>query len=790
VLNPDVIYPHTRAGERDIIVPPFIPRYESIIYPYSNIDLSLYPPSFAYIGGVAITSPLNPPGATDPTGATGGGNGDSNGDQNTNPITVPPPPPPVVVEVFNHYIQIDRADYVVENNTVSATVSWIQPDSPSYAGVDFWFKRNISTETVYSTATSTTKSGTGQLVTHKFGPLLKGSTPYQVIARVKYENGNSSTVITKFALNVNGAVSTEDPTDFEEIVQGGWAPPNTTPDPTRKDTLFDFIQARPTYASAGVPTADRGLEIIVTQDINASAFTSQIKGVKIYYKSTSATYWKNSVHMWDGGYFPGQPYQYTPELDLGVRTYPSGDDATDNFDFVLRWVYSDGTEGTEQVRFVNADVENTTNAVVFGAGVNSGSPIQALRESSASFQPQPEPPGNVADTRDMQINVITAKAALGNGPNQIIWLINPPDVTNRINWYGVRVRSRRVPLSGGDAGAFVTDDYFPVSQSAAGVWDIEHPTTYDEEYQYVLTPVVKYSGAKTEAFRSVLVRGRLHNRQSSIDYPSTGDWSSRMRIETINTSDVSTIQTTPFATTDPLAVIKLWRKIFKSGTSSRTANNVYFELEYNVAHVTGFTGVRIYRRSNSGGPYGNITNGTAKYYGYGRWEYVDVVPGTNATTLANGNVLVNLRGPIDHQEFNTAYQVPTAAAAAQAQLLFSVYNPASGKKILRNLNGSGGNSTTLSTGWDYVVVVSTTSGVSAKCLRLPVIVGVLPDVPDLPQEMDFSVFDDFDAGYQRRITPDASNGSRVAISNANLLIGTQATATYTAPTANRGSAII
>jgi hypothetical protein len=158
--------------------------------------------------------------------------------------------------------------------------------------------------------------------------------------------------------------------------------------------------------------------------------------------------------------------------------------------------------------------------------------------------------------------------------------------------------------------------------------------------------------------------------------------------------------------------------------------------------------------------------------------------------LANGNVLVNLRGPIDHQEFNTAYQVPTAAAAAQAQLLFSVYNPASGKKILRNLNGSGGNSTTLSTGWDYVVVVSTTSGVSAKCLRLPVIVGVLPDVPDLPQEMDFSVFDDFDAGYQRRLTPDASNGSRAAVSNANLLVNNSASATYTAPTPNRGSAVI
>ena len=790
VLNPDTIYPHTRAGERDIIVPPFIPRYESIIYPYTNIDLSLYPPSFAYIGGVPITSPLDPPGATDPTGSTGGGNGDQNGEQNTNPVTVPPPPPPAVVEVFNHYIQIDRADYVVENNTVSATISWIQPDSPSYAGVDFWFKRNISTETVYQTATSTTKSGTGRLVTHKFSNLLKGRTPYQVIARVKYENGNSSTVITKFSLNVSGAVSTEDPEDFEEIVQGGWTPPNTTPDPTRKDTLFDFIQARPTYASPGVPTSDRGLEIIITQDINASAFTSQIKGVKIYYKLASATGYKTSVYLWDGGYFPGQAYTFTPFLDLGVRTYPAGDNASDNFDFVFRWIYTDDTEGTQQIRFVNADIENNTNAVVFGYGNNSGSPVQALRETSDAFQPPLELPGSVVDARDMTINVVTAKALLGNGPNQIIWRINPPDASNLLNWYGVRVRSRRVPLSGGDAGEFETDDYLPVSQSDPGVYDIEHPTVYDEEYQYVLTPVVRYSSAKTEAFTSVLMRGRLHNRQTSLDYPSGGDWISRFRVENISTSDVSTIQTTPFATTDPLPSIKLWRKVFKAGTTDRTPNNVYFELEYNVSHVVGLTGVRIYRRSNTGGPYGTITNNFAKYYNYGRWEYVDVVPGTNATTLASGNVLVNLRGPIDHQEFNPSYQVPTASATAQAQLLFAVYNPASGKKILRDLNGSGGNSTTPSTGWDYVVVVSTTSGVSAQCVRLPVISGLSTTVPDLAQTRQFDAFDEFDAGYQRRITPDANNGSRASIANANLLTGTLSTRVYTAPTPNRGSAII
>ena len=791
VLNPDVIYPHTRAGERDIIVPPFIPRYESIIYPYSNIDLSLYPPSFAYIGGVPITSPLDPPGATDPTGPTGGGNGDSNGDQNTNPVTVPPPPPPVVIEVFNHYIQVDKASYTANGNLVTADIEFLQPDAQGYAGVDFWYKRNISTETTYRVSTSTDLPGSGKLVRHSIPNLIKGSTPYQVIARVKYANGNSSTVITKFALNVNGAVSTENPTDYEEIVQSGWAPPSTTPNPTQKDTLFDFIQARPTYASAGVPTSDRGLNIIVTQDINASAFTDQIKGVKIYYKQTSATGFKSHTEYFDNSYFPGESYTFTPALDLGVRTYPNPDDATDNYDFVFRFVYADGSEGTRQIRFVNADIENTTNAVVFGFGVASSSPVQALNELSTAYTPTPEDPASVADTREIEINVKTTGNALSG--NFIVWEINPPNVSNRSNWYGVRVRTRTVPLGGGDAGAFETVDYFPVSQPTAGVWQIRHPISYDVQYQFVLTPVVRYSSAKTEAFRSILQQGSIHNRQSALDYPSNGDWTSRMKMQTINTNEVSAIQTTPFPTSDPTAVVKLWRKVFKNGTTNNTPNNVYFELEYNVAHVVGLSGVRIYRRANTGSNYGTITNNAALYYGYGRWEYVDITPGTNATTLANGNVLVNLRGPVAHEEFNIAYEVPTASATAQANLLNTLgqWAAATNKKILRTLSGSLGNSTTPSTGWDYVIVVTTTGGTSAECVRLPVIAGTAStSTTELPQTVPLETYDGFNAGYQRNITPNSSNGSRASVANANLLINNSATATYTAPTANRGSAVI
>lgn len=794
VRNPDFIYPHTEGNARDIVSPPYLPGPGGPIAPQPpSDDIGVNPPG----SNPGAGNPTPPPGEVitpPPTNPTDPGNGGGVGDPTnpggpTNPPVVPPPPP------YADFVEITEAEYTVSGNTVTAMVKFLQPAHPQYAGVVFWYKRNISTETVYTQVENTNKPGAGFSTNHIFLNLIRGSTPYIVISRVKYVDGSGNVSYSAFAnmfgLNVSGAVSTDNPQDNPEVIQGGWQPPNTTPDPTQKNTLFDFIQALPTYASAGVPTPDRGLSITVVQDINNSAFNTQVKGVKIYYKQSTATGWVNHTELFDGSYFPGQPYTFTPALDLGIRTYPNPDDATDNYDFIFRFVYADGSEGTRQVRFMNADTENTTNAVVFGFGVGSGSPVQAINEESTAFTPTPPPPGSVTDTREIEINVKTTGNALQG--NFIVWEINPPDISNRSNWYGVRVRTRTIPQAGGDAGAFEITDYFPVSQPTAGIWQIRHPIQYDQNYQYALTPVVRYSGAKTEAFRSILARGRIHNRTDALDYPANGDWTSKLLTSVINTSDISNIQTTPFpAPASPVVSVRSWRKIFKSGLTNNTANNVYFELEYNASHIADLTDVRIYRRSSRLTNIGNITNGSAKYYGLGRWEYVDVVPGMNATTLANGNVLVNLRGPVSEEEFNPSYEVPTASASARANLLNQIgqWAPATGKKILRTLSGSLGNSTTPSSGWDYVIVVTTTSGTSARCIRLPVIAGTSSTTSELAQELPLSTYDGFDAGYQRNITPNTNNGSRVAIANANLLFGLQATNIYTPPTPNRGSAII
>jgi hypothetical protein len=746
VRNPDFIYPHTRAGERDIILPPYIPKWSGILYPANDIDLSLYPPSHAYIGGDPIISPLDPPGATDPTGGTGGGVGDQNGDQNQNPITVPPPqqPPPVIL--LDDYIQVDRVDYVVQNNMVNATITFRQPDNPTYAGVDFWYKRNISTETVYRTASSATIAGANANITHTFTGLIKSAVPYELVARVRYSNNNSSTFKTTVFLNVAGVISTENPVDYESVVGSGWSLPTQAANNPR-DTIFSSLSA---VASLN-GSSDRLLAFTVNQDINnPSGYNGEVSGMNIYYRLTGTTYFKKYNHAFDGSYFPSQAYTFTPGLDLGIGT-PSPDDASDNFDFVFRFTYRDGTESTKQWRYMGADVQPT-----------SGDPFGAVfkfYENNTDFVFQTEdqaPPGEVVDTRNITVG-LTDGALLAN-PNRLTITINPPAVADRVNWYGVRVRYRKVPLAGGVAPEFDRLDFFPVPQPVSGVWQFRiTPLDFNEVYQIIITPVVRYSGSRTEANSSWIGEGRL-------DPSVTGNQITRLGFRTIESAQIPEITAEPFPTGNPKALVKSWKKL-NSGSGSYAPLYQYYELEYNVSHVTNLSSVKIYRRSNNGNALGP---NPARHFGLGRWEEITVVPGTNATTLGNGNVLVNLRHPVSSQEFDPYYLTNSTAPLLRTTV------PWSTKKIVA------------AEFVDFVIVVTTTTGVSEYGMLLPRIVGNTQTTTALAQEVLVSQYDNHTAGYKRNITL----GTDGSIANRTTDLNVTATIAYTAPTPLRGSGIL
>lgn len=1080
VRNPDFIYPHARANEKDSVLPTYIPRGNYIYYPGVFTDIGLTPPGAGFWlpgqqpgGG---TSGFPNPSPTDPSQPGGGGVG--GGTNDTTPPDVPPPPP------LNDYIQIDNVTYVSGSSpsTITAIIEFNQPPHPLYAGVDFWFKRNISTDTAYRQWSDQTIAGTNNKISVRLQDLIKGSIPYILICRVKYHGGDSSTVITRIALNVSGAISSENPVDYEEVVGAGWTPPSIN-SIVRYDVPFASISAIPTYSSPGVPTTMRGLTYTVKQDINLRGYNDSVVGVTVYYKQASATYWGTWYHQFPDGYIPGASYSFTQDAGLGVRTYPNSDNATDNYNFIFRFKLRDGSESTLQSRTISTvDIENLTAADVFygaiyavsgqedtkqfdvitiqqappgavsdsrdlvinyfsavtqtngstqgvrffitppvtsdmenWAGVrlykkevlstststttedftpitisggyysfftaitydsmyeyvlvplvsNSGSIVEAnnawyfagvmhnrqadadypsdanwyqyltksyaatatslakigtaqpagiLRDTqfatvsgsarivgqtlltggypreeremqisikqlippnnnsvvgvkiyykpssfnyyyytthnfttpytigstqtftipvklgvrsypsvptgnnnydfvirwrysdglestyqlratvpvekdalgNYSFDPfasqtvlhektdvftlvtvDDAPPGTVTDPRDITIglNAVVARSS----PSRLVVTIEPPVLSSRPDWYGVRVRYRKVPIEGGTAAAFEQLDYFPVPQPNTGIWQFTVPVDALSTYQVVLTPVVRYNSVKTEARTSWIGKGLINpNDVDGGEYYLT-----KMNFKTIETATVGAIQASPFPTGAPRAVIKLWKKILTQGTSFASIPAfTYFELEYNVSHVVGFTGVRIYRRANQG----SQNSSYAKYYGTGRWEYLDVVPGTNATTLANGNVLVNLRAPISYQEFNAYYEKVSGVT------LLNTSAPWSTKKILASPSAT---STTI--GYDYLIVVSTTEGASTVGMLLPPMYGTSTTTTSLPQEVELSTFDNYDAGYKRDLT-EGTDGSRVSVADSSLMVS--AATPYAKPTNQRGSDVV
>jgi hypothetical protein len=402
-----------------------------------------------------------------------------------------------------------------------------------------------------------------------------------------------------------------------------------------------------------------------------------------------------------------------------------------------------------------------------------------------------EDPASVVDLTLTQIGV--QQVRIEQSPNRLEFYIEPPNVANRPNWKGVKLRYRMIPADGSRAGDFSVEDVYPVTEDADGWWKVRTPElSFKNDYQFVLTPVMSISGVKTESKYSVLAEGRVDpDRAANVALDNgtvvktgyTGVLTFNYQFDTANVSSLIII---PINTTVPS--VKRLTKAFISGTQ-QTANNCYFELQYFTSHIAGLTNVKIYRRSDSRFLYPN-TSAFAKYYGLGRWEEITVNPapygtsapytGYNAITQVDGSILINLRAPVSHSEFD-----PTYGITAGAPLTRNTGTWSTGKYVLETLSGSISGTTTV--GWDYVMVTTTGSGVSVNAVRLPVINGTNTSNNKFAETVPLATYDGYDAGYKRKITL-GTDGSRTSIDNASLMIN--ASTAYTAPTPIRGAAIV
>jgi hypothetical protein len=665
----------------------------------------------------------------------------------------------VVIEVFNHYIDITKVDYTVNGNLASATITFTQPDSPSFAGVDFWISTIGGYSPYYVLPASTNIPGIGRTITYTINNLTH-KAPYRLVTRVKYTNGNSSTFATRPGLNSGNTANTGDILDYPETAGTGWVPGEISTYVNPKNTIFAVLTAVASLDGS----SNRKLAFTIRQDISVQAggVNPEVNGVIIYYKLNSATYWKEHTEAFNGSYTAGNSYTFTPNLDIGVGNpgVPGENtDPSDNYDFIFRFTYRDGTTSNQQWRLRNIDIQPTWNPI----GVL---PISENINATAILTEDQAPPGSVVDARDMTIGLTVV--GYRTNPLRMVVNINPPDATNLPNWYGVKVRVREVPLAGGTAPDFLINEIYPVPQ-VVGTYQFEIPEVSKftpAEYQIIITPVVRYSGAKTEANSSWIGQGKL--QESSINQFTN------FNFRLIESAQIPGISAQPFPTSDPIVFIKEYRRVQTPGTSTFTVNRQYYEISYNTDHILGLTGVRIYRRSNRGDSLG-VTS--ARHYGLGQWEYIDVdtTPVTGNAEIIGGNVVVNLRNPISHQQFNLYHLIGNPPVPVPLEN--ATYSWGAGKEIVA------------ADPFDFFIVAQTTSGFSSRGILMnPFISGISTNgvvsstaIP-LGEPKPLSTFNSYTAGYKRNITPGA-DGSRANVTGADLWCSTSLSASnaYVAP---------
>jgi len=764
VRNPDFLYPHVRVGEIDQINPTYVPKGAEIYYPTNptGVPVGLVPPTNAVLPATGSTNTTTNPTTTNPT-TDGGGNGGTTNNTTTN---TSPAPAPTTTATLNHVIKLDKASYVVENGQIYALLEFTQPDSSLYSGVIFYYKRNIASETVWKLYESNDVPGIGQKITAKIGPLIAAT--YSLKTRVKYSTQQQSTLAGTFSLNVV-ANTNENPTDYAETIGSGWTP-NTTPLPNSRDTIVREMTAA-TILSGGQPTNPRTLSVTVTQDILNKPINGYVDGMKIYYKSSAATYWKESSVQFAQPYNEGTAQTFTLPFGLGVPSYPTTPGTADNYDFIFRFKYNDGTESTLQYRILDVNVEYSAFGTYNFNPFSEKIPLPQEKVTDFVFVTETNaPPGSVADPRDMTIGV-TAISNSTSLPAKIIFAITPPNAANLPNWYGVRIYSR--PVIEGTNPAFTSTDIIPVPSDATGRY-LSLAINYDEIREYVLVPVVDYSGTKTEAKQAWYGRGYVHNRTSSTDYPSTGNWLSTFNLQLLDTNVALSNISSAFPQTDPTIMVQSWTRVQQDNTGT-DQTKTYYELVFSHQHITNYNLIEIYRRSYIAPNVSSIGTGTTSslYYGMGQWEKVTVT-----TTAPTGTVTVNLRSSIGYAEFDPYYNVPGYTGRTLVNSLYTTNKP------LAPSFSSGSYD-------EFIVVVKSNGNYSAKALRLPPITatplssrvnGIAVNKPTTVTVADYNTTT---VGYLRRLTE-----SRSSIANANLLANSSRTAGYTPPTPSTGPSVV
>lgn len=652
VRNPDFIYPHVRANEPDVVIPPYIPKGAEIYYPGNprRIPIGILPPTRSPHPGLPpdLTPPPGfgepiepiipnlPP--TDPGGPDGGGVGGPDGQPNDpdNPNNEPPEPP--VVYLFDDAIDITQVIYSTTpgTNAVTGEFTFTQPDHPQYSGIDVFWKLNSNQFTTYRKAVFDNKDTSGAELTFTIENLLP-DREYELIARVFYSTGDTSEVRTiSYITPVPG--ETSDVEEGEEINEDGWNVPIGVLTNKRNDYLSAIVGQ--TLLTNDQPRDPREMQVTITQAVEAEP-NDVIWGINVYYKPTDFTYWYRTTHVFDVSYVQGQEYTFTLPDDVGAV----GTD--DDYDFAFRIMYVDNTESKFQSRFIQANVESPDGGITYDYDPLAGALTKTIKEEVGRY-PMPvtdeepvDPPGintldwtlAVRDRRQFPIKDLYGKETFNFYPNV---LFDDPDNL----WLGLRIRYRSLAFDANNE--LVQLDFLPVTKDEWGYFRCTFPVKYNQNYEYVITPVVRYQGTAQETNLSYYGKGSINTNESA-----TGvDHWQKLNFQLIDTK-VATDRLSDTRTIDPQNPTVQVKEfdLYQLDAVGDDNSNVYYRLKLDVSQIANYEGVRIYRRSIAPAKVRNSWNTT--YGGYGRWEIVE-----DTQSPTNGEVILNLRRSVSFYEFN------------------------------------------------------------------------------------------------------------------------------------------
>ena len=696
VRNPDDIYPYTRVGEEDVVLPTYIPKGSIIYFPSSDNQspLGLVPPTYA-VFPPSTTPIVTNPAPTNPDGVGGGGvGGGSPGGETAGPITAtpttptppsnvtpvaPPPPPPFAAALK---LKSSRAVSLGTGN-FNFNLVFTQPADGLYSYSIVWWRYNRFSP--WTEVRLDTLPGAGGDIPWTLNNLGYGQYDYYVRSFATDGRSSNQVLVGQIAFpqnvaDLNPSLSGIATAQQTQVSEGWILPASQVAAQPRYDDNIDFIEIRPKL-NAGVPYATRRMRVVLNQNTNTYANTPNllISGVRVYYRYTTDTFYNYEDYKFStvSNYAPGAQVSFDLAGDFGA----SGAGLT-NYTFVVRLLYVDGTTAQKQMGPATANIEQFIGLYDFVA-LGTGSTVAARITSQAipagfSLKTVDEDPNKayasgaaiIPNIRDIRAN---------NTLPVLQWQFNPPTNTK---WRGYKIRYR--PVVPGTNQAFTELDTGFALNTTSGFLDytinggaFKLNTFYDwvvtAQYYDTATATVK------DATTSMVCRASITAGLGTQYNVAPGILNTIMAFtQQETTTALNTLRTTfpALPTPDPKSWIKRQAQAYDpakigrlqlsgaygsqadvaraaAGTSFNLAT--YYEFKFQMPNDT-FDQLIIYRRvfSKTGDARTSVGT-TAKYYELGVWEKI-AINRALITKGSDGLYTVYVRGPISPDAFDINYQ--------------------------------------------------------------------------------------------------------------------------------------